>query len=292
MASSDPADAIGPSLTTAELDDANQLVREAGWNQLDADWRIFLDLGAVHAVRTAAGRVIATAAMLPYGGRFAWISMVLVAGAHRRRGLATRLLQRCIDDLAAVGLVPVLDAAPAGRAVYGPLGFRDAWSFTRWAAPQQRPRLEAIRSPAGPSIRPIDDADWPAVCACDAAAFGADRTRVLERLRGRLPAAALVAEQRGRITGFLLGRDGGIAAQLGPLVAADDETAQALLVCGLGAVGGPLCIDVVDAKAALGAALAGIGFITARPFTRMVYRRATGFADPLRTYAVAGPELG
>ena len=34
----------------------------------------------VYAVRTGEGRVVATAATLPYGDRFAWISMVLVAG--------------------------------------------------------------------------------------------------------------------------------------------------------------------------------------------------------------------
>ena len=55
---------------------------------------MFLDFGTVYAVR-AQGRVIATAATLPYGA-CAWISMVLVAGTHRRRGLATRLLHRCI----------------------------------------------------------------------------------------------------------------------------------------------------------------------------------------------------
>ena len=104
--------------------DAEALVAEAGWNQVAADWRIFLDLGTVYAVR-ADGRVIATAATLPYGGRFAWISMVLVAAAHRRHGLATRLLHRCIADITAAGLVPVLDATPAGRAVYAPLGFQE-----------------------------------------------------------------------------------------------------------------------------------------------------------------------
>ena len=102
--------------------DAEALVAEAGWNQVAADWRIFLDFGTAYAVRSG-GRVIATAATLPYGGRCAWISMVLVSAEHRRRGLATRLLHRCISDITASGLVPVLDATPAGAKVYAPLGF-------------------------------------------------------------------------------------------------------------------------------------------------------------------------
>ena len=52
---------------------------------------------------TRSGRIVATAATLPHGGRFAWISMVLVAGDYRRRGLATRLMRRAMDDLASRG---------------------------------------------------------------------------------------------------------------------------------------------------------------------------------------------
>src|SRR5690349_18510587 len=125
-------------LALADLSDAQALVAEAGWNQVAADWRVFLDLGTAYAVRDG-GRVIATAATLPYGG-CAWISMVLVAGTHRRRGLATRLLHRCIADIRAQGLVPVLDATPAGARVYAPLGFTAAWSFARLAAERRTMR--------------------------------------------------------------------------------------------------------------------------------------------------------
>src|SRR5437660_1308677 len=75
-------------------------------------------------------------------------------------------------------------------------------------------------------IRPITDADWPALCTYDAAAFGAERSAVLAGLRGRLPLAELIAERAGRIAGFLLGRDGRIASQLGPLIADDDTIAR------------------------------------------------------------------
>ena len=62
MANSDLA--IG-RLALAELPDAQALVAEAGWNQVAADWRMFLDFGTAYAVR-AQGRVVATAAWIPY----------------------------------------------------------------------------------------------------------------------------------------------------------------------------------------------------------------------------------
>ena len=39
-------------LAPEELPDAEALVAEAGWNQVGADWRIFLERGTVYAVRS------------------------------------------------------------------------------------------------------------------------------------------------------------------------------------------------------------------------------------------------
>jgi N-acetylglutamate synthase-like GNAT family acetyltransferase len=273
-------------LALADLPDAEALVAEAGWNQLAADWRMFIDFGTVYAVRSTS-RVIATAATLPYG-RCAWISMVLVASEQRRRSVATRLLHRCIDDITAAGLVPVLDATPAGAKVYAPVGFRESWSFTRLATPQATIKF----SPTPISVCPIEDSVWPALCAYDAAAFGADRSKILTRMRGRLPPANLYAERGGRITGMLLGRDGRAASHLGPLIAEDDATAMALLAQALNRIDGPAYIDMTDAKANVRDWLDTCGFSPQRPFTRMLLGRRESFDDVARTYAVIGPEFG
>src|SRR5215831_14872338 len=193
MVSSEPRLTVKASLTPSELDDAGALVREARWNQLAADWRIFLALGRLYAAQLYEGRIVATTATLPFGGRFAWISMVLVTGEYRRRGLATKLMQQAMRDLAAAKLVPVLDATPDGREVYRRLGFQDSWNFQRLIR-RERPRGRAdVATPASVTVRPITDADWSALCAYDAAAFGAERSDVLAGLRGRLPPADLVA---------------------------------------------------------------------------------------------------
>ncbi len=275
-------------LALADLADAEAMVAEAGWNQIAADWRIFLDFGTTYAVRSG-GRVIATAATLPYGGRCAWISMVLVSAEHRRRGLATRLLHRCISDVKASGLVPVLDATPAGAEVYAPLGFQAAWGFARLAS--QRRSIETPPTD-GIAIHPIAADTWKALCTYDATIFGADRSGVLARMRGRLPATNLIAVRDGRIVGMLLGRDGRTSAHLGPLIAEDDAVAKALLAHALDRIDGPTYIDVVDAKSEVRGFLEASGFAMQRPFTRMLLGRRESFDDRSRTYAVIGPEFG
>lgn len=275
-------------LAPEDLGDADALVKEAGWNQTEVDWRIFLDLGRVFAVRDR-GRVIATAATLPYGGKFAWISMVLIAGEYRRRGLATRLMERCIETITASGLVPVLDATPAGRTVYLGLGFQDSWPFQRMLLKERVKAAEDISSLA---VEPVTDKDWNELCTYDAKWFGADRSAVLSRLRGRLPEAEALVRRSGEIAGFLLGRRGRRAVQIGPLVADDPETAAALLEYAAGAVAVPVYIDVMDDKAALIEQLRSTGFVHERPYTRMMLGRSESFQDLPHTFAVAGPELG
>jgi GNAT superfamily N-acetyltransferase len=274
------------SLTADDVQSACALVAEAGWNQNAADWRIFLELGSAIGVKTGDGRLAATAATLPYPSGFGWISMVLVTAAFRRRGIATRLLERCIACLRAAGMVPVLDATPAGREVYKPLGFRDGWAIQRW-----RRRVDAAL-PSSPGVRQLEEKDWPDVLALDAVAFGCDRSPLLERLRQRSLGFACVMEDQGRLRGFLLGREGRIATQLGPIVADDEACAAALAAHAIRRLSAPIIVDALERHAAFAAWLAAQGFERERPYTRMALERGDLFGDPRATIAIAGPELG
>src|SRR5574340_351762 len=79
------------------------LSTEARWNQNEDDWRFFLRAGAVFGIRHGS-QLIATAALLPYSDDNAWISMVLVTASRRRRGLATRLVDACLETAGRRGL--------------------------------------------------------------------------------------------------------------------------------------------------------------------------------------------
>jgi GNAT superfamily N-acetyltransferase len=296
-APSEPPDAALPEgarlrlLSEADLPAALLLSQEAGWNQVAADWLIFLELGEAYGLIAREGRLIATAATLPHGAGLAWISMVLVTAAYRRRGLANWLLRRCLDALLRRRLVPVLDATPAGRAVYLALGFRDCWSTHRLVARTAICAGEAAES-ENTVLRVIGAGDWAALLAYDRAAFGAERGAVLRRLAGRLPEAALVAERQGRIAGFLLGRNGRVMSQLGPLVAEDNAVARLLLARAFTLVQPPFAIDIADRHAGIVDWLGTLGFSAERPLIRMTYQSDKAFDDPARLFAIAGPELG
>jgi GNAT superfamily N-acetyltransferase len=270
----------------------------AHWNQNQADWLGMLERGRGWGIEVAdpAGpaALAASTLVLPYEDRFAWISMVLVLPAWRGRGLARRLLHVALDDLARARLTPVLDATPAGHPVYLKQGFVDTWGFARRRRPAGDARPDA--APA-PGLRPLQPADWPGVAALDAPAFGADRLPLLRNLAQRLPAAAWVLETQGAVRGFLLGRDGRTAVQLGPWLAPEVEEACALLGAALGALAErgtlpTLVVDLRNGQPALEAWLEQRGFAYERPFTRMVRSAAQAPGDPRSIALVAGPELG
>src|ERR1700759_3420210 len=104
--------AVGTIGTLSPDDSAAGLAlsTEAHWNQNEADWLFFLNRARVFGARDRDGRVVASAALLPYTTTAAWISMVLVTASWRRRGLATRLVDTCLDTAGKLGLTCWLDA--------------------------------------------------------------------------------------------------------------------------------------------------------------------------------------
>jgi ribosomal protein S18 acetylase RimI-like enzyme len=285
MAITEPLDIV--PLTRADIDDARTLVAEAGWNQTPADWRIFMELGGVCGARTREGALVGTAAILPYAGGFGWISMVLVTRAWRRRGIGTRLLDRCVESLRQLSSLPVLDATPAGREVYRRLGFRDVWTITRW---RRSTVVDFARDAT--SLRPLEDCDWEQVVTLDTTTFGCNREKLLACLRNRSRGFHCVAERNGRIQGFLLGRNGRVATHFGPIVAEDEHTAAALVDFAGRRVGSPVMLDARDQHEVFAQWLERHGFVRERPLMRMILGSHPSFGDPRPMIAIAGPELG
>ena len=256
----------------------------AGWNQTGDDWRIFLRHGRTSGLRAADGRWVATAAALPYGSERGWISMVLVAGDWRHQGLASRLMDDVVAYLRAAGIEPVLDATPAGAAVYRRIGFVPGFEIDRW----ERPAPAAATRRAAPS--PSGDLD--ALCDLDRAATGLERRFLLADFLSR-PETRVWRSDDGR--GFVLARAGRRATQVGPLVAADEGRAAGLLATAVdaaGADGRPIFLDLPRAHGRLAGGLERQGFVRQRSFVRM----SLGAREPPRLgaglFVLAGPEFG
>ena len=272
------------SLGASHVASGVALSAEAHWNQNAADWSLMLESGTAIGYQAPDGQIVGSALILPYGDTFGWISMVLVTTPWRRKGLATSLLGECMSMLEARGLAQILDATPAGALVYEPLGFATQFEMQRWEA------AEVSITPliTGRSLR-YEPTDLQAVLDYDLAVFGGDRSGILSGLAGRGAGCARVAIA---VNGYLFGRDGRRAHQIGPICADNAGTAIDMLANALSQISGPVFIDVPDMHDEVVAFLKEHGFVLQRPFTRMYRGSPAGFGDPARMFAVAGPELG
>ena len=121
----------------ADLTAAMRLKTVAGWNQVEADWRFFLEQRPEGCfVAQSDDLVIGTVTTVAYGPRLAWISLLLVDPAFRRQGIGTRLMRAALDSLDGWETI-ALDATPAGRPVYERLGFRAEHKLVRLIRPDR-----------------------------------------------------------------------------------------------------------------------------------------------------------
>ncbi|MEW9807095.1 GNAT family N-acetyltransferase [Mesorhizobium marinum] len=261
-------------LGKADIDDALALSDEANWNQTEADWGLFMAPGTCFGIH-GDDRLVASAAVLPFG-EIGWISMVLVTTDWRRRGLASKLMGRCIREMRDRNAASLLDATPDGAKVYGQLGFRTCCGMTRWRGVG-----------LGHSKRPHAVVERQTVLDLDRQAFGGDRAFLLEDFCDRPGGVAL-----GDARSFIMIRRGRRATQIGPLVAASAPEGQELLDMALATVAGAVIIDLLDAGSHLRPSLERRGMEAFRTFERMVLDRRDLPGAPDRMLIAAGPEFG
>jgi GNAT superfamily N-acetyltransferase len=289
------SDAVIRRLAIEDLDAALALSTTAGWNQRLDDWRMLLRLAPAGSFAAIAeGRVVGTAIGIDYGS-FGWIAMMLVDPAYRGRGVGRGLLE------AAMGAVPSdhairLDATPLGRPLYQRYGFEDEAMLTRHVVSAARPRNQSSH------VRRLTTADLKTVADQDNEVFGGNRDEVLEWALDGAPQYGHVVQSDAGLAHYCLGRQGRLFDQIGPVVAGDDDIAQALVSAALAAAGGrPVVVDAFDSHSTFTASLCACGFQVQRPLFRMCRPAGRAASSDARIgirsrpalveFAILGPEF-
>ena len=238
----------------------------AGWNQTPSDWLRLMRLEPEGCFCTedieCPGRIVATATAITYEAQLAWIGMVLTLPEFRGRGYAGALFAHTISWLKSRGVRSIkLDATEMGRPLYEKYGFKIERPIERHVRTAPPSQMRAFRA------RPID-------YTADRAAFGADRSRLLDDLNAE---------------GHLHGRPGSLAHFFGPCVTADPAEARRQLETQVHH--SPLVWDLFPENAEAVKLAREFGFEPMRRLQRM-YLGGCAATDVDRIFACAGFEYG
>ncbi|WP_329554014.1 GNAT family N-acetyltransferase [Streptomyces sp. NBC_00696] len=201
------------------------LSEDRGWPREEHKWGFLLSAGKGHGIDAPEGGLLAACVTTEYGPQdrpdLVAIGMVLVAERYARQGVGRRLMRHLVSGMGTTPLT--LHSTSSGRPLYEELGFKATG------------RAETVRghfTAAGPespiSTRAATAEDLTGILRLDETVFGTDRTPLITRL----PAFAdqlRVAEKNGRIIGYAAAWPNMDTQVVGPLIAQDTETAQALL---------------------------------------------------------------
>lgn len=231
-------------LTLRDLPACTSLAYDRGWSPEEHKWRLLLAAGHGVGVDAPDGRGLLGACTLTDFGpheapAFTAIGMMLVADRYAGRGFGRRLLEHVIRYSDRVPLT--LYASGSVLPLVRKLGFTSAGRAAAATGRLTRPAVLGDRP--GLALSPARAGDLPRILQLDAEVFGTDRTPLI----ARLPAFAdrfLVAEEDGELTGFAARWPNTGTEVVGPLVARDTRTAQALITGLAEGSTRPLRVDV------------------------------------------------
>lgn len=259
------------ALRADEIDAALALTAGEGWAFERPEFERLLRLGTcLAAVDDADGRPAGLLTVTRYPG-LAWIGNVVVAAEKRGHGIGATLVRAAVVDALAHGARTVaLYSVPKAVGLYEREGFRRDGA------------LVALNAPAAAHFGPVEGvgpfarADLADVAAFDAARVGFDRRALLAELLAAYPDHANVARRDGAVAGYAIAKPAWAGSEIGPLVAADAETARRLFDAALADLpAGPVDVALPEENAPL-----------------LAHARARGFAENFRPAVMwRGPAL-
>ena len=277
-------------MTPGDIPYGMKLKSLAGWNQLEADWKMLLNAGGDNFVASLDGENAGIVVSLPYQDHFTWIAMVLVDPQARRKGVGKTLMNKSIEVALPKGAIR-LDATAEGFELYKTLGFQTEYELVR-----------LIKSSVGTSAKqnnqnneagiPMSNDELESIIHLDIPIFGADRSGILRCMYERNPEYGFCRKENGSIRAYCLGRSGSQYEHVGPIIAEGTTYAADILASVLEPLGSKdVVIDVFADKEDWIALLEESGFTKQRSFTRMCLGKLHHPGLKEKQFAIGGPEI-
>ena len=264
---------------TGDLAAMHGLAQQMSWPHRPADCAQLLTLGSGIVAVDATGLTVGVGLRWSFGRDVGTIGLVLVAPDHQGRGIGRALMKALIADSGSRTLM--LNATAEGLPLYEKLGF-----VSTGLVRQHQGRLSVLPPAPEVPLRRAVPADRANLCALDAAAFGADRSALIDSLVAS--GDAWLVDRAGQPAGFAILRAFGRGMIIGPVVASSEDEAIALVAgAAEAAPPGVLRIDIPAQAEGLAAWLTAAGLPAIDTVTVMLRGSWPATGTGLRRYGLA-----
>ena len=279
----DSYELVARPMAMADIPSLHALSIGVQWPHRPEDWEMLIRLGHGVVAEDAIGRVVGSAMWWPMEPDFARIGMVITTPRLQEQGAARWLMQQIMRPIGARDMA--LTATREALRLYLSFGFKlGATVFQLQGNVTKAPAVV-------PGARPMTAAHEAAVRALDAAALGAKRREVIDALLA--VSTGTVVERDGKVVGFALCRRFGRGHVVGPVVAASERDALALVSPHVAAHAGQfLRLDTQEVEGPFREYLQACGLSLFDTGTSMTFGRERPPKGPARIYGMATHSLG
>jgi predicted N-acetyltransferase YhbS len=274
------------AMDARDLEAALALTAEVRWLHRASDWEQAFRHGE-GLVAERDGKVVATGLRWRWGPRHATLGLIIVSPACQGRRIGHRLMGALLDGLDECSVL--LHATAEGRGLYERLGFVRVGELRQHQG-------TALPSPpialdAGWRLRPAGQSDLDALATLDEQARGMPRRELIADLFASAE-ATVVLDHEGQARGFAMLRRFGRGHAIGPVVAPDNEGAQALIAHLAGLNAGRFTRIDIDFDSGLAEWVETLGLLRVDAPTTMVRGAPLAHDANARLYAIVTQALG
>ncbi|MEG7335132.1 GNAT family N-acetyltransferase [Bacillus sp. 0102A] len=247
-----------------------RLCRQAGWPDYgEQELKMLVQQGRFFGYQNVRGDIISCIGLFLFG-RLASIGLVIVDKEYKRLGLGRRMVNACIsqtDESTTIRLCATKEGLP----LYEKTGFHTAGSVRKYSCHSFQPIEKQDHLDA--ELAPFREQDFQELAAADLAAFGGDRSNLMQQLISTSKECIIARNNKGQLIGYGLSVQTPANLKFGPLIAPSSDVAARLI--NRLAVGkqGPMRIDIPAEHTTLHDRLIEMGFQADAEPPLMLYQK-------------------
>jgi GNAT superfamily N-acetyltransferase len=275
-------------MDAADIDFAVSLTDREGWGNVADDFERLMALEPNGCfIARERGERVGMISTTTYGDH-AFIGSLIVLPDRRGRGIGEALMRRALKHLQSGDIACIeLDATFLAAPLYRRIGFKDTHPSLRFFRPAEE--NSTVDSP--PALVADVDRLIGTVTDIDKRLTGLDRSRVLARLVTEFSGSVFIGTSPAPVGYAIAYPRSGNRINIGPLVAADDSTAEYILDTIIGSFASlDIGVGVPEIQSSASGILRKRGFLYQPPSLRMYLGQRRHYED--HVYAIVSAEKG